>query len=769
MKRIWQIVNHGFQQLLKSIYKEDRLERNLNVITWIGLIIMVIGGIMTTMNYLQHKGFVTVTTAIAAGVGLFIAYSGKVLKQRVPAILAALVVCVLLFSYYAVSGVNDGFAILWTMLVPLAFSYFGGVIYGVTLSAYYELLFFALFYTPLRTVMSQYYTDTFMNRFPLLYLCGVLLNSVAMIHYHMSTLKQIENEKKLEQAVADAVQAEKAKGQFLAQMSHEIRTPINAVLGMNEMILREAADEDILEYSENIQEAGKTLLSLINSILDFSKIEDGKMEILPTNYQTVGLIRNLVYSISERAKAKGLEVITDIDENIPSVLLGDDVRLSQVISNLLTNAVKYTEKGYVKLSIHVASKHDDHVILSVSVKDSGIGIRKEDREKLFESFERLDEKRNRNIEGTGLGMAIVTKLLAMMDSEIQLYSNYGEGSTFFFEIRQGIIDGTPIGRFSEKALKTKEAQGHERYLYAKGARILVVDDNEMNLKVIRNLMKRCGIVPTLANSGMKAIEIIRQESFDIVLLDHMMPKMDGIETLEKLKEEGLLREGMTMIALTANAVVGAREMYLQAGFEDYLSKPVESAVLEEKLALYLPQEMVEWKKDEKSCGQVSEDADSKDGDILEFAPQEEEVSEFDVTDDKDKGESISGAQRELALSRMRETGLSVEAGLRYCAGDEMFYVEMLQDYADSAKEKGEGLQRFFDEKNWKEYRVLIHSLKSTSKTIGADEVSMQARKLEEAADGQEEAYLKEGHDAFMSAYRELVQRIKAALAVKGSV
>ena len=498
MKDKWKRIENGFQLLLQSIYKEDRLERNLSAITWIGMIIAGIGTVMTCINLAQHKGLVAWTTAIAAVAGLVIAYSGKVLKSRRPAVFAALFICVFLFTYYAVSGVNDGFAILWTMLVPLAISYFGGVIYGVSLSGYYEILFMALFYTPLRNVMGQYYTETFMNRFPILYLCNFLLNSVAMIHYHMTTLTQIKNEKKLEEAVQDALAAGRAKSQFLAQMSHEIRTPINAVLGMNEMILREASDENVLDYSETIQEAGKTLLNLINSILDFSKIEDGKMEIIPTEYATSSLIHNLAYSVSERARIKGLDFVIDIDETLPSVLIGDDVRLTQIVSNLLTNAVKYTEKGYVKLSIRNAGRRGDDVKLSISVKDTGIGIQEKDREKMFESFERLDEIRNRNIEGTGLGMAIVTKLLEMMGSEIHLYSVYGEGSNFFFELLQGVKDETPIGKYSSKSARSKKENEMEQYLYTVDAKVLVVDDNEMNLKVIKNLLRRCGITPALA-------------------------------------------------------------------------------------------------------------------------------------------------------------------------------------------------------------------------------------------------------------------------------
>ena len=302
---------------------------------------------------------------------------------------------------------------------------------------------------------------------------------------------------RLEKAAADS--ANKAKGDFLAQMSHEIRTPINAVLGMNEMICRESDDENILDYARNIQTAGKTLLSLINSILDFSKIEDGKMEIVPVKYDTASMIHSLINSISERAKNKGLEFKVHTDPELPSMLIGDDVRVSQVIMNLLTNAVKYTEQGEVILDIRCGERTDDTVILSVSVSDTGIGIREVDLEKLFDSFTRLDVTRNRHIEGTGLGMAIVTKLLTLMDSKLNVESTYGEGSVFSFELRQGIADAAPMGQL-ERRVNPADRKLDTCQQFP-SARVLVTDDNEMNLKVAKNLLKLFGIQPDLASSG----------------------------------------------------------------------------------------------------------------------------------------------------------------------------------------------------------------------------------------------------------------------------
>lgn len=557
---------------------------------------------------------------------------------------------------------------------------------------------------------------------------------------------QGETNRQMKEAADAAIAAGKAKSQFLAQMSHEIRTPINAVLGMNEMILRESSDENILDYAANIQSAGRTLLSIINSILDFSKIEDGKMEIIPVKYDIASMINNLVNSIAERARDKSLDFIVDVDEKLPSVLLGDDVRITQVIMNLLTNAVKYTEEGKVTLSIKEGKRDANFVYLDVQVKDTGIGIREEDMIKLFESFERLEEKRNRNIEGTGLGMSIVTKLLEMMDSELHVESVYGVGSVFSFCLRQSIVDAHPIGDYVKRLERSKGQSEEVTHLYAPKARVLVVDDNAMNLKVVKNLMKLNGIVPDQVLSGMEAIEMIRRKNYDIVFLDHMMPKMDGIETLAKIKEEHLKAEGMTIIALTANAVVGAKEIYLQAGFDDYLSKPIEVDRLEKKLAKYLPKDIVSWRANgKKNDVEVSEEL--PDEEILEFAP-------MDIEDSEDGMVSSDGI-----IQKVGKIGLSADDGLRFCGGDEDFYVEMLKDYVGAYEGKAQELERFFERKDWHEYQTMVHALKSTSKTIGATDIFERAKSLEEASGKVDVDFIENNHAKLLADYKVITDKI----------
>lgn len=420
------------------------------------------------------------------------------------------------------------------------------------------------------------------------------LSAIILVYRQFTGLIRREEEakQKIQEAADAAIAADNAKSRFLAQMSHEIRTPINAVLGMNEMILRESGDDSVKEYASNIKSSGHTLLSLINSILDFSKIEDGKMEIIPAKYETAALVNNLINSISERAKNKGLDLDIEIDEDLPCELIGDDVRITQILMNLLTNAVKYTEKGSVSLYVNKVGQIENECDIEFVVRDTGIGIKKEDMTKLFDSFRRLDEKRNRNIEGTGLGMSIVARLLEMMGSSLRVDSVYGIGSRFSFVLKQQIADGSPIGDYSERVSLLHKETDDERLLVTVGAKVLVVDDNDMNIQVAAGLFKFFGIRPDLAHSGSECIEDVRKTKYDIIFLDHMMPVMDGLETLKKMREDELLDGDTVVIALTANAALGAKEFYINAGFDDYLSKPIEIKKLNDKLHKYLPEEKI---------------------------------------------------------------------------------------------------------------------------------------------------------------------------------
>ncbi len=553
---------------------------------------------------------------------------------------------------------------------------------------------------------------------------------------------EVEVSKKLEMA-------SNAKSRFLAQMSHEIRTPINAVLGMNEMILRESDDSDILEYSKNIDSAGNTLLVLINSILDFSKIEDGKMDIIPANYELASLIDDLYVTVVQRAESKGLVLSLDISPTLPRVMYGDDVRISQIIMNLLTNAVKYTEKGTVTLTIREERVQGDSIMLYVSVRDTGIGIKEEDIGKLSVSFERIEESRNRNIEGTGLGISIVTSLLDLMGSKLRVDSTYGEGSDFYFTLEQKIIDRTPIGDIDKAFNEKAESRSTEDLICAPAAKVLVVDDNEMNLKVAGNLLKLCRIKPDFADSGYDAIDIMEEKDFDVVFLDHMMPKMDGIETLRHLKHRGLIPEHTTMIALTADAVIGAREKYLEAGFDDYLSKPIDLNRLVGKLREYLPSKAYDTddaiaRAEESGACEVMEFAPQED--VIEFAPQDE-VLEFDPVGDIDDNPPLK-----YDLKKLAKCGIDTDAGIRYCADDADMYGEMLGDFVAACDKKCKAIEAAYETTEWHDYAILVHALKSNARTLGMNDLADMALSMENAAKDEDSTLIIQNHNILMEMY-----------------
>ncbi len=531
---------------------------------------------------------------------------------------------------------------------------------------------------------------------------------------------------KLEKSVAD--QANQAKSRFLADMSHEIRTPINAVLGMNEMILREADNEDIREYARNIHTSGEALLSLINTILDFSKIEDGKMELVPVEYNTADLIRYLINSVDERARTKSLDFITVIDPSIPSSMSGDDMRLGQVIINLLTNAVKYTKEGSVTLTLKNNGIKDGRISLYAEVKDTGIGIKEEDRERLFESFERLETEKNRTIEGTGLGMSIVTKLLGMMGSELSLDSTYGVGSTFSFTVLQGVIDDTPVADTWKKAggEEARRQSVVDPYSFtAPQCHVLVVDDTAMNLMVAKNLLKTTQMRIDTAASGKEALNLCMVYDYDVIFMDQRMPEMDGVETFHLIREQkNGINTDTPVICLTADAITGAKERYIAEGFAGYLTKPIDWLSMEKLLLKVLP------------AGKVIRE-ETYDG--VPASVYSEQIAALD------------------------EAGIDVAVGLKHCQDSEDIYRSVLTEYVKEAASRIQKLNGYHESKDWKNYGILVHALKSTSAMIGAVNVSRLAGDMEKAADSETVSELERNHEDVIRAYEKAAQIIAGCL------
>ena len=400
-------------------------------------------------------------------------------------------------------------------------------------------------------------------------------------------LSGIMEELRVAKEKADA--ANIAKSEFLANMSHEIRTPINAVLGMNEMIIRECDDPNIVKYARDVEGAGKNLLAIINDILDFSKIEAGKMELVEAPYSLSTVLNDVVNMTTFRARSKNLELKVQVDKDIPDNLSGDEVRIRRIIVNLLNNAVKYTEKGSVTLEIRKAETNGG-IELIIDVTDTGIGIKSEEMPRLFNRFDRLDLSQTKTIEGTGLGLAITKGLLDLMGGNINVVSMYGKGSTFTASIPQKVVNPEPIGNWQEKYQETLQEKGqYQEEFHAPDARILVVDDTIINLIVVQNLLKQSQMTIDTASSGQEMLDMAAETKYDVILLDQRMPQMDGTEALHLLWER---TDGINIdtpvICLTADAISGAKERYISEGFTDYLTKPIDGGELEEMLKLYIP-------------------------------------------------------------------------------------------------------------------------------------------------------------------------------------
>lgn len=539
-----------------------------------------------------------------------------------------------------------------------------------------------------------------------------------------------------ERAKLEAENASVAKSAFLASMSHEIRTPINGVLGMNAIIMKETNDPKILEYSKNIDSAGNGLLSIINDILDLSKIESGKMEINPVEYDLAAVLSSCYNMVFLRATEKKLELLFENNTTIPSKLFGDEIRVRQIIVNLLTNAIKYTENGMVVLTADWEKIDDENMILVVSVKDTGIGIKKKDLDKLFESFERIDEVRNRHIEGTGLGLKITNQFLEMMNGTIEVSSVYGKGSEFKVRIPQKIVaQNNQLGEFATYVHIVSDEEDllkHDKFKCPEG-RILVVDDVAINIKVMMGLLKDTELKIDSANSGNECLNKVRHNTYDIIFLDHLMPEMDGIETLEKMMGIDIYDKSTPVIMLTANAFTGAKEEYLKSGFMDYLSKPVKEDDLRQMLRTYLPKDKV-----------------------IEVSEAVDDIQKPDVSQKEFRQNEFKSSEEFVPRTpfEKRFHFLDIKTGMTYCLESEEFYESIIREFKNTSKY--EEIQQCYDDANLNDYATLVHGIKSSSLTIGAVEVSEMAKALEASAKSEDIDYLKAHHYAFMRKYGELL-------------
>lgn len=557
-----------------------------------------------------------------------------------------------------------------------------------------------------------------------------VLKDNELIQGYMMTIvdvtKIIEQNHLMKRLVLQTEDANRAKTNFVSNMSHEIRTPMNSIVGITEILLRSRHSPKEQEYLLNIQSSGRVLLTIINDVLDCSKMEAGKMQLFDEPYDTCSLFHDLRISMENRIGHSGLELIYDIDQDIPCKLKGDMGRIRQVIINLVNNAIKYTEKGSVRFSVHVRQKNTDKVMLYYEVADTGIGIRKEDQKILFDAFQRVEMDRNRYVEGTGLGLTISQNLVNMMGGVIEVESEYGKGSRFFFTIEQTIIDPTPVSAVNYNGQKDNVTEKEAECLFiAPEAHILLVDDNELNLVVAKELLKPLRMQIDTAENGLQAVKMVRGSQYDLVLMDHMMPVMDGIEAakaIRALPEDKYQK--LPIIALTANAMVDARKEFLNAGMNGFVAKPIDFARICNQLKLWLPKDLVRDVPKEEAKKLLADDLSDR-----EIQPEDPQM------------------------------GFSFEEGVKHC-GSKAALMKTIRIFYRTIDSKANKIEQCLKEGLISDYVIEIHALKSSALLIGAVPLSEAAKELEDYGKQGKTEVLEEKTPDVLTLYRDFKDILK---------
>ena len=683
-----------------------------NIITITGFI----GGI-TTIPFNILSGMSTILTAVIVvsiiidGVCIYMANFRNYLKNSTIAVCFAVAIGLFPVMFFVTGGINSGMVCWFSMGIIFIFMLLDGMDFVFMLLTDFAIVagcYAISYYHPEYVVNLESRQSVFFDVVQSLMICSFATGAIIKFQRHIydKLYKQaaINNDDLLEKtlqakkAEKQAQTATEAKSNFLANMSHEIRTPINTIMGMDEMILRETSEKVVEEYALDIKTASQNLLSLINDILDITKIESGKMGIVKGEYAFMSLMHDVLNNITLRAREKDLELKLNIASNIPCNMLGDDIRIKQVLTNIITNAVKYTQEGYIEITVTCEKSFGQYVDLTFKVKDTGIGIKPEDIKRMFESFERLEVNRNRNIEGAGLGMTITQNLLKIMGSNLEVESTYGEGSTFYFTLTQEVVNDEPIGDFEQKLKQLTANYEYSTSFEAPNATFLIVDDNTMNRKVFVALLKDSRVKIKEAASGAECLQLIKQQHFDMIFLDHMMPGMDGVETFKAMATlEGNKCLGTPVIALTANAIAGAKDRYLTMGFHGFLSKPVVPAQLEKMIRDFLPPSLLEY-----------HEPDAKD------EARKNRTKKIELPD-------IEGIDWDYALLHFPDSNMVYQTAI---------------DFYDSIGFERDELLRYYnnlDESILEDYRIKVHGIKSMSNTIGATALGGVAKLLEYAA------------------------------------
>lgn len=694
---------------------------------------------------------VMVVVAVLGGVfSIIMAMASLLPVQSVPIVIVAILIAVLPFylaNYKGRLGVASNFMVIVScfFLFPSIFFSQGGIESGMSSWFALGILFIFLLLDGVNLVVmlsldaiviigcywlsykypqlvhgqmlrASFFLDVVQSIFVTTVAVGLIVKVQAWMQKQQDSIVEEKNKllvevtQKAKHAQREAEIANHSKSNFLANMSHEIRTPINTVLGMDEMILRETREDNTRSLAQDIRTSTESLLEIVNEILDFSRIESGKMELMADDYELCDVIHDTVTVFGLRAKEKGLYLHIHVDEKLPAMYRGDSLRLRQIINNIMSNAIKYTREGGINFSV-TGHQEEDSEVLHFEIEDTGAGIREEDLHRLFEAFERIDEKTNRNIEGTGLGMAITANLLHMMDSNLQVRSVYGQGSTFYFDLKQRVKDWTPIGHFQIKDKKNADNSKEQHFTFlAPNVHVLLVDDNAMNRKVFCKLLKHTQIQIDEVDNGFTCLEMVKKRHYDIIFLDHMMPELDGVETFSYMQsmQENRCKD-TPVIVLTANAIIGAKEQYMQIGFTDYLSKPIDSHRLENLIVEQLALHNIHVEPIELS-GNNSEVYGEKNHEALQELPQ------------------VEGFDWEYGLLHFLNAQMLWESVEDFYNGCESAVAELDLLYQDISGPKGIDA-----------YRIKVHALKSNLALIGAMQASALARILEYAArDGKEE-------------------------------
>ncbi|MDO5574229.1 MAG: ATP-binding protein [bacterium] len=823
-------------------------KRRKSIAKFILMVYIIVMSYILVMQKQVHISIILlIFMLLSVAVLIFLSYHPKVSTKTQGMVLSIfLTVFMTIYSYMADTGY---FLQIGMLMVACLVS-----LYQSIAVSRFLLIYSTVVYVIYLTAISFQIDEEFMLQIIALFMGQIIL--LMLIKWNKTTerltrQKEQSNDDLLrvvEIKKRDAEAASKAKADFLANMSHEIRTPMNAICGMSELLMQTSLSPLGAEYVNTIKSASDNLLNIINDILDFSKIEAGKMELVEQEYNIVSQMNDIQNVVTTRIGEKNIAFIVDVNPDMPVLLYGDDVRVQQILLNLLTNAVKFTQHGRILLSFDYKTISDDQIILQMKVSDTGMGIKEEDKSKLFTAFTQLDMERNKNIEGTGLGLAITSQLIKKMNGSITLDSEYGVGTTFTVEIEQGVRDFAPCSQAltdreskqvyiyeenpyyqegllkmfndlqikanayeSMNALKDTLNNTSDEYVffdylkaidqvadlaaeltnvswiamagindkiqemsdikiqyihkpislysaiplllgedisatrarrsvisrfYAPDARVLVIDDNMANLKVAEGLLGQYHTQVVTATGGEETLNILEHDKqYDILFVDHMMPGMDGVELVHRIREtDDDFMKTVPIVALTANAIKGVQDMFLSNGFDDFLSKPIEIKRLGQVMRKWIPAEK-QLKKEEKDSQDLPEN------------------------------ESVTDASNVEQFSQVfaRVENLNIKEALERCSDDTSILHEVIKIYVASSNDTLERISNALEGDNYKNYATEVHGIKSSSKSIGANMLAEEAYRLEMAGKEDHIQYIEEHNEGFLVVYRLLIKQLKAAL------